>query len=60
MSSNAKVSLPKVKQTRWSHPLVLIASVIGLAGSSAVYYVQIRARQKARSLFFIFHHFIFF
>ncbi|CAF1081464.1 unnamed protein product [Rotaria sordida] len=51
MSSNTKISLPNVKQSRWGHPLVFVASVIGLAGSSAVYYAHIRARQKARSLF---------
>ncbi|UJR37585.1 hypothetical protein I4U23_030283 [Adineta vaga] len=51
MSSNNKNSLPKMNRSRWGHPLVLFASVIGLAGSSAVYYAQIRARQKARNLF---------
>jgi hypothetical protein len=52
MSSNEKISPPKVKPSRWGHPLVFLASAIGLAGSSFVYYAQIRARQKARSLFF--------
>ena len=49
MSSNEKIPLPKIKQSRWGHPLVFIASLVGLAGSSAVYYANIRARQKARS-----------
>jgi hypothetical protein len=52
MSSNEKIPSPKVRPSRWGHPLVFLASAIGLAGSSAVYYAQIRARQKARSLFF--------
>jgi len=51
MASNQRIPPPKVKPSRWSHPLVFLASAIGLAGSSAVYYAQIRARQKARSLF---------
>ncbi|CAF0780462.1 unnamed protein product [Rotaria sp. Silwood1] len=51
MSSNIKTPIPKVKQSRWGHPLVFVASLIGLAGSSAVYYAHIRARQKARILF---------
>jgi hypothetical protein len=49
MSSNERIPLPKAKPSRWGHPLVFLASVIGLAGSGAVYYAQIRARQKARS-----------
>ena len=50
MSSNEKrPPFPKVKPSRWGHPLIFLASAVGLAGSSAVYYAQIRARQKARS-----------
>lgn len=37
--------------SRWRHPLVFVAAAIGLAGSSGVYYANIRARQKARRLF---------
>ncbi|CAF1149060.1 unnamed protein product [Rotaria magnacalcarata] len=48
MSSNP---LPKSKYSRWGHPLVFVASLVGIVGSSAVYYAQIRARQKARNLF---------
>lgn len=48
MFSNGKIPPTKVKQSRWGHPLVFVASLIGLAGSSAVYYAHIRARQRAR------------
>ena len=50
MSSNDRKALPKVRPSRWGHPLVFVAAAIGLAGSSAVFYAQIRARQKARSI----------
>ncbi len=60
MSSNEYIRLPKAKSSRWGHPLVLIASVIGLAGSSAVFYAHIRARQKARSLLFLINCFYLF
>ncbi|CAF1268204.1 unnamed protein product [Adineta ricciae] len=51
MSSNDRKALPKVRPSRWGHPLIFVAAAIGLAGSSAVFYAQIRARQKARNLF---------
>ena len=49
MSTNAQNPFTKTKPSRWGHPLVFVASAIGLLGSSAVYYAQIRARQRARS-----------
>jgi hypothetical protein len=49
MSGNAKIPLSGVKQSRWSHPLVLVASLVGLVGSSATYYAVMRARRQARS-----------
>lgn len=48
MSASGKNPFSKARPSRWGHPLVFLASAIGLAGSSAVYYAQIRARQKAR------------
>lgn len=39
------------KPSRWGHPLVFIASLVGIAGSGAVYYANVLARQKARSMF---------
>ena len=51
MSSQPKIPPLGAKQSRWGHPLVMVASLLGLAGSSAVYYANIRARQKARNMF---------
>lgn len=53
MSTNAKNPFTKTRPSRWGHPLVFVASAIGLLGSSAVYYAQIRARQRARSRYLI-------
>lgn len=48
MSTNKKPPSTNIRPSRWGHPLVFLASLVGLAGSSAVYYAHIRARQKAR------------
>ena len=52
MSKNEKVHLPKVKSSLWSHPLVFIASAVGLVGSGVVLYTHKRAQERARSLSF--------
>ena len=51
MSSQQTMPPLGAKPSRWGHPLVFVASLVGIAGSGAVYYANVLARQKARSMF---------
>lgn len=53
MSASGQPPFPKVRSSRWGHPLIFLASAIGLVGSSAVYYANIRSRQRARGEYIV-------